>query len=184
MARMMSTAVSDMVLALSVFWLVKYLLVKNMFAALGFMIQGFAATAGVARFSSQAPGTTLTNVHKYLSWFARIAGMPLVAVGFCKYVMPYLMNLNFMFSLGVIFTNKLLDESQRSLVNEACSGFAMLTIIAVSYTTWNVAGLAASFVYVVSGLVIGSEGSWGGMQRVDILHYALVVGNVFFYSAL
>jgi hypothetical protein len=49
---------------------------------------------------------------------------------------------------------------------------------------FNLYGLLGAAAYVSSGLVIGSEGHINGIPRVDILHYVLVLGNIFFKMAL
>ena len=110
--------------------------------------------------------------------------MPLLAVGFCHKDLPVMMNLNMMFMLGVLIGSRMLAPGMRKLVIEACSGFGMLTIIIVSLRTWNIYGLLAAAVYIVSGLVIGSEGKLSVFYRVDLLHIGLVAGNLLFTRAV
>ena len=95
-----------------------------------------------------------------------------------------MMNLNMMFMVGVLVANNFLAPGMRKLITEACSGFGMLTIIMVCVRSFNIYGLLAAAVYIVSGLVIGSEGRMGVLYRVDVLHVGLVVGNVLFTWAV
>ncbi|XP_050398077.1 uncharacterized protein LOC126815999 [Patella vulgata] len=184
MARQISTAVSDLVLALSVFYVVYYTIWFNFFAAIGLLLQGIAASAGVARFSQSRPDPKIIKGHKFMSWIATVAGMSLVATGFCQYTLPFLMNLNFMFFIAVLIVGQFLEQAQSALATQACSGFAMLTIIACSVKTMNLYGVIAAVIYIAAGAFIGVDGYYSGIPRVDLLHYALVLGNIFFLWAL
>ena len=64
------------------------------------------------------------------------------------------------------------------------AGFGMLTILVVCVRWFNLYGLIGAAAYISSGLVIGSDGNMNGIPRVDIMHYVLVVGNIFFKMAL
>ena len=119
-----------------------------------------------------------------LSWLAQVAGVPLLGVGFAHNSIPIMVNLNFFFVIGAVVASRFVDEKLRKLLTEAASGFGMLTIILVCLHRFNLCGLIGAAAYVASGLVIGSEGHLHGVLRVDILHYILAIGNVFFRMAL
>ncbi|ESO89784.1 hypothetical protein LOTGIDRAFT_204307 [Lottia gigantea] len=184
MARQVSTAVSDLVLALTVFYVVYYTIWFNFFAAVGLLLQGAAASVGVYRFSQTFPLSKVVKAHKFMSWIATVAGMSLIASGFCRDSLPFLMNLNFMFFVVVLIVGQFLEHSQSVLATQACSGLAMLTVILASLQSWNVYGVVAACIYIFAGTQIGVDGFYAGIPRVDLLHYALVVGNIFFLWAL
>lgn len=185
MARQLTTAISDLVLVLSVIFFVYHVFWVNFFAAFGLSIQGMAAGVGTYRFAMSRPDSGVTNYHKMLSWLAQVAGVPLIGVGFAHNTIPILVNLNFLFIIGAIIASRLLNDSKtRQLLTEAASGFGMLTVIIVCVRFFNLYGLLGAAAYVSSGLVIGSEGYFHGVPRIDILHYVLAAGNVFFKMAL
>ncbi|KAL8575930.1 hypothetical protein ACOMHN_027328 [Nucella lapillus] len=183
MARQLSTAVSDLVLLLSVLHFVYCVFWENLFASLGLSIQGVAAGLGVYRFAMDRPDYNITNYHKMMSWVAQVVGVPLLGVGFAYDTMPLMANIIFLFVIAAVVVSRFVDDGLRKLLTEAASGFGMLTIILVSLRYFNLYGLIGAASYVASGLVIGSEGNMHGVPRVDILHYVLAVGNVFFRMA-
>ncbi|XP_076448755.1 uncharacterized protein LOC143285395 [Babylonia areolata] len=185
MTRQLSTSVSDLVLALSVVYFVYCVFWDNVFAALGLLIQGVAAGLGVYRFALSRPDSKITNYHKMMSWTAQVVGVPLLGVGFANNYMPLMVNLNFLFVIAAVVASRFVDDGgQRKLLTEAASGFGMLTVILVCLRSINLYGLFGAAAYVGSGLAIGSEGHLHGIPRVDILHYVLAVGNLFFVMAL
>ncbi|XP_005092099.1 uncharacterized protein LOC101857169 [Aplysia californica] len=184
MARQLTTSVSDAFLTWSVLYFIYNVFWINFFACVGLGIQGVAAALGVARFAQARQEGQIYDYHMMAAWLARVLGVPLLAVGFCHKELPIMMNLNIMFMMGVLLGNRLLAPGMRKLIVEACSGFGMLTIIIVSLRTWNIYGVLAAAVYIVSGLMIGSEGKLGMVYRVDLLHVGLLVGNILFTWAV
>ena len=188
MGRQLSTAISDAVLALTCYRLVLYLLVPNIYAGLGFAIQAVAATAGAYKFASDRPSNTVVRCHTYATWLTAVAGMPLIAVAFCKYILPYMMNFNFMASMGLIFASSLMDSNMQTLCKQAVSGFAMLTILLSCFYSSNVYGFVAAVLYVVAVPITGLDGSIHigsySIPRVDVFHYFLVAANLLFFKAL
>ncbi|KAK7483053.1 hypothetical protein BaRGS_00025716 [Batillaria attramentaria] len=183
--RQVSTAVSDLVLAFSAVYFVFHVIFVNFFAAVGIAIQGAAAAMGVARFGMAQVDPQITQYHKMLSWLAQVVGIPLLGIGFVHNIMPTLVTLNFLFVIGVVVASRFVDDNMRKLLREATSGFGMLSVILASFYTINIFGLIGAAIYVASGLVVGSEGYVGDMNmpRIDLLHYCLAVGNVFFLYA-
>ncbi|XP_041375581.1 uncharacterized protein LOC121388350 [Gigantopelta aegis] len=188
MGRQLTTAISDGVLALTCYRLVLYLMIPSIYAGLGFAIQAVAATVGVLRFASDRPSNTVVRWHDYSSWFAAVAGMPLIAVAFCKYVLPYMMNFNFMASMGLILMNGAMDTNMQKLSKQAVSGFAMLTILLSCFYSANVYGFVAAALYVVAAPITGLDGNIHigryNIPRLDAFHYVLVAANLLFFKAL
>ncbi|KAK7114286.1 uncharacterized protein [Littorina saxatilis] len=184
MPRKLSTSLSDLVLALSVVHFVYCVFWENFFAAFGLSIQGMAAGVGVYRFALSHPDSSVTNAHTTFSWLAQVAGVPLLGVSFAHNTIPIMVNLNFLFVVCAVVASRFVDAGLAKLLTEAASGFGMLTILVVCLRFFNLYGLLGAASYIASGLVIGSEGYLHGIPRVDILHYVLAIGNIFFRMAL
>lgn len=184
MAQQITTAISDFVLVLSILYVVSGIYNKNFTSSLGFLAQGAAASAGVIRFAMSSPGQ-VTTIHKQLSWLATILGVPLISLGFCSLYGETSLRHFLMVITGVVMVgSRFAQAQQQALLVQAASGLAMLCILYLCLMNWNLSGLLAGIVYVTAGLIIGSEGKWNGLLRVDLLHYALVVGNLLFLRAL
>ncbi|CAL1533268.1 unnamed protein product [Lymnaea stagnalis] len=184
MGRQLTTSLTDALLTWSVLYFIYHVFWWNFFACFGLGIQGAAAALGVARFAQTRPEGKIYEYHQMMSWLAQVVGVPLLAVGFCHKDLPIMMNLNIMIMVGVLIGSRFLARGMRQLAQESCSGFALLTIILVSFRAWNIYGLLATAVYVVSGKFVGSEGKMGVFYRVDILHVGLAVGNFLFTFAV
>ncbi|XP_045194703.2 uncharacterized protein LOC123550338 [Mercenaria mercenaria] len=187
MARQISTSVSDFVLACSVFYVASYLFIgNNRYAATGLLIQGAAASVGVARFAMRRPESTpVFRAHKLLSWLAATAGMGLIAYQYCTnygaLTMSYVI---ISFSGLVTISSQFMDAKNKQLFVQASSGLALLTVLILSLLQMNIYGISAALTYILSGAIFGSEGVMLGFQRVDLLHYGLVAGNIFFLFSL
>lgn len=187
MARQISTSVSDFVLACSVFYVATRLFYEGcQYAALGLLIQGAAASVGVARFAMRRPESTpVFRAHKLLSWLASTAGLGLVAYQYCsKYDSLLMKYIIIAFSGLVTLTSQFMDANNKQLFVQASSGLALLTVLVFSLIHFNVYGISAALTYILTGAIIGAEGVIFGLQRVDLLHYGLVAGNLFFLYSL
>ncbi|KAH9494601.1 hypothetical protein Btru_019687 [Bulinus truncatus] len=184
MARQLTTSLSDGLLAWSVLYFIYHIFWVNFFACIGLGIQGAAAAAGVIRFAQSRQAGQVYDYHQMLSWLAQVMGIPLLAVGFCHKDLPIMMNLNLMIVIGVLIGSRFLATGMRQMAVQSCSGFALLTIILVCLRAWNIYGLLATAVYIVSAKVVGSEGKMGPIYRVDILHVGLAIGNYLFTLAI
>ncbi|KAI8790271.1 hypothetical protein BgiBS90_008195 [Biomphalaria glabrata] len=184
MARQLSTSLSDGLLAWSVLYFIYHVFWVNFFACIGLGIQGAAAAVGVIRFAQSRIGGQVYDYHQMLSWLAQVMGLPLLAVGFCHKDLPIMMNLNLMIMIGVLIGSRFLASGMRQMAVQSCSGFAMLTIILICLRSWNIYGLLATALYVISGKVVGSEGKMGPFYRVDILHVGLAIANYLFTLAM
>ncbi|KAH3855173.1 uncharacterized protein LOC127870951 [Dreissena polymorpha] len=187
MARQISTAVSDFFLACSIVFVVNHLYQASVpFAAIGLTIQGVAASVGIVRFfmlrSEMGP---VFRMHKFMSWLSTTAGMGLVSYEFClKHEAVTTGHLVMSFAIIVTMTTLFMNAENKKLFVEACSGLSLLTILILSVCYYNIYGVAAAVIYILSGAIIGSEGTLLGLRRVDLLHYGLIVGNMAFMKAL
>lgn len=188
MVQQLSTSLSDLALAGSVFYVVFHWYNRAcLHAAAGLLIQGLAASVGVVRFAMKRPeGTTVFKAHKFLSWLAAAVGMSLIAYNFCQLYGSFTMgNVVLAFSAIVLLTSALQSKENRQFkTTQACSGLAILTILILCLVNTNWAGVFAALVYILAGAIIGSEGELMGLLRVDILHYVLVAGNFLFLLSL
>lgn len=181
MVQQLSTSLSDLALAASVFYVVyNWYNIAHLYAATGLLIQGLAASIGVVRFSMERPeGTVIFKGHKFFSWLAAALGMSLISYSFCQRYSSFTVgNVVLAFSALVLLTAGFQSAESRQLTTQACSGLAVLTILLLSLFNSNWYGVLAALIYILSGAIIGSEGQLMGFLRVDILHYALVVGNL------
>lgn len=187
MARQISTSVSDFILACSVFYVTFSLFLDNsIYAASGLLIQGAAASVGVVRFSMRRPESSpIFRAHKLLSWLAATAGMGLIAYQFCSNYQALLMSYVIIsFSGLVTLFSQLMDAKNKQLFVQASSGLSLLTTLILSLIHMNVYGVSAALIYILSGVVFGGDGVIIGIQRVDLLHYGLVAGNILFLFSL
>ena len=187
MVRQLSTSLSDFALAASVLYVVNVWYNAELFhAATGLLIQGLAASVGVIRFAMERPeGTSIFKGHKFLSWLAAAVGMSLISYDFCQKYSSFTMgNVVLAFSAIVLLTAGFQTTESRQLTTQACSGLAILTILIVCLVNSNWTGVLTALIYILAGAIIGSEGELMGFLRVDILHYALVVGNLLFLKSL
>ncbi|XP_052818904.1 uncharacterized protein LOC128244844 [Mya arenaria] len=186
MARQLSTSLSDFVLACIVFYVVFQLFqIQAYYAAVGLFLQGFAATVGVVRFSMlRSEMGPVFRAHKFFSWLATAAGSGLISYQFClKYDASTTSHLILSFAGMVTLTAQFMNAENKKLFSEASSGLGLLTVFILSVCYSNLYGILAALTYILSGAGIGSEGTLFGILRVDILHYGLVFGNIFFLWA-
>ena len=72
MARQITTAVSDALLAWSVLYFIYNVFWSNFFACLGLAIQGVAATLGIVRFSQMRQAGQIYDYHRLTSELAGV----------------------------------------------------------------------------------------------------------------
>lgn len=187
MARQLSTSFSDLLLCVMAFYVAyEWHRVGRIKAVVGISIQGTAAFLGIFRFAMSKPdGGIIFKCHKFMSWLAAGAGVPLIAMEFCaKYGSAMLANKIAIFLLAVIIVAAFLPPKTQEVATQAASGFSMLVILILSFSNKNYFGLGAGLTYVIAGLVLSSEGSILGFPNVDWLHYALIIGNYLFLRSI
>ena len=187
MVQQISTVISDFALACSVFYVVlnlEYHLYP--YFIVGLTILGIAASIGVARFGMKhAERTPVFKTHKFFSWLSAAAGMALIAYQFClKYNSANLGGAILIFSAAATLTWPLQSADNKQLYSQACSGLSLLSITFLSLYAANWNGAAAGVIYMGGGMIFGSDGVFLSFQKVDWLHYVLVIGNLFFLKAL
>ncbi|GAB1603173.1 uncharacterized protein LOC115221465 [Argonauta hians] len=183
--RQLSTAVSDLFLAASAYFVAISLKDLNVIAALGIFIQGMAASIGVFRFSMSKPYNDITRAHTLFSLIATMVGIPLLSVGFCLHYRFSVLSwiISSICFLAVTFSF-FMDMPVIRSISEATASLALITIIVLSLYHNNMLALLGCIIFIFSGLVIGVDGSWFGIPRIDLLHYVLIFGNLAFYKSL
>ena len=183
--RQISTAISDFFLALSAYFAALFLKSEHPLAAVGISLQGVAALIGIARFSGDPPDSFIIEAHQAFSWLATLASLPGLATGFYNHFnVPYLGYFMVILCGLAFFFSCYMEKEVRKNIAETLAGFSVLSIIMFCLYHRHTTGLLACVVYIMAGAVVGSEGSFAGIPRVDILHYTLIVGNVAFIKAL
>ena len=179
MVAEISTAFSDAVLALSAFHSSYHLLAESYCGFVGFLLVGFAASAGAIRFGSRYPSRDLIGAHMYLSWLASVLGTSLLAAAYHRQATLYqVANAHLAAALTLTLLSSLFSDKIHHMISEGVSSSAVLSLLILSIFNFSPFGVIGAVVYIVAGLVIGTRGSWLGLPRVDWFHYALLIGNV------
>ena len=175
----MSTSLSDLVLALSSFHAAYKVTNSTLAGAMGFVIIGTAATLGTIKFALDSPQEGIVSWHKFFSWLATVIGLPLLASAYHRQNSILIMaNAHVASGLAIIILKNYLTEKAVSMATEAVSTAAVVSIGLLNVVQFNAHGIIGAVIYAVTGLVIGTEGDWNGIPRVDLFHYALVLGNI------
>lgn len=183
----LSIALSDFALSLSSFYGAGFVVQRNIHAALGFLLVGVAAGLGTIRFLNITPirrRNEVISVHSKLSWLATILGIPLIAAAFCiKYRKFNASQLHVISAMAGITFSILLPK-----IKDACtmlpSSLAIFSILLHCIDSGNMLGVAGAALYAISSTLVGTSGHIFGIQRVNVFHYCLVIGNIAFYNAL
>lgn len=184
----LSTTISDAVLALVTILAALPVLVRTdptrRFGAVCLLFIGLTAGVGAFRFA----GFEVGLFHSSMAWTSRLIALPALGPVFVALSMgravikPYWYAL----SLGLGGLGWALPVAWGLLPGVV----AMLLILGVAARHVGAAPrVAAGLVFGVAavsgaGLVIGTEGTWAGLPRVDLFHYALAVGHVAFAYGL
>ena len=180
-AIQLSTTLSDAVLAAVTLGAALPALVRRdptrRFGGVCLLFVGLTAGVGALRFA----GFDVALFHDSMSWTSRMIALPALGAVFVAASMgravirPYW----YLLCLGLGGLAWALPAAWALLPGV----LAMLLILAVAARHLRraprVAGALALGVAAVSlaGLVIGTEGRWAGLLRVDLFHYALAVGH-------
>lgn len=179
MVAEMTTAFSDAVLALSAFHSSYQLYNETFFGFTGFLLIGFAATAGAIRFGQEFASKDMIGVHMYLSWLASILGISCLAAAYHRQATMYsIANGHLAAGITLTLLSSLLSERIHHYISEGVSSGAMLSLMVLCVVNFTPFGVIGGVVYTVAGLVIGTRGYWLGLPRVDWFHYALIIGNI------
>ncbi|XP_067936788.1 uncharacterized protein [Watersipora subatra] len=179
-----STAVSDLVLALSSFY-AAYRINGHPFQSFyGLLVIGLAASLGAFRFALTNPSLDLIDAHKVFSWLGSIVGVPLLTAGLFKHHGYTDITLIFTYvPLGFLFLYKILPQAARDCGNAALSVVSVLSMVLICSIAWNVYGIASSLV-IIFAAGTGTDGLRFGVPNVDLFHYLLATSNICYMYAV
>lgn len=180
-----STAVSDLVLAVATLLCALRVAPSHIFARIGFGIVGGAASCGVVRYAFSSPPRNIAYYHDLLTWLSYVVGIPLLASTYL-YLHSY-SKAGFGVACGavaLVVAWQYLNRDVQKALTKAAAGGSIITILVLSFMHVNMYGLVGAGMYLVSALVIGDRGSINGIPRVDLLHYGLVVANFALFAGM
>ena len=146
-------------------------------------IKGVGNPDTLAVFCLQGDDFIVAN--KLFSWLGSVMGMPLIAAGLLKrnghhmFVLPYTIA-----PLAFLFLYKTLPSDLKNLGNSTLSTVAVLSIAVSSILVQNYHGIYSAIAIILAATVIGTDGKILGVQNVDIFHYVLAIGNMFYCWSL
>ncbi len=184
----LSTAISDAVLALvsiaAALPVLKGTNPSRRFAGVCLLFIGLTAGIGAARFG----GAHVAVVHDSMSWTSKMIVLPALGAAFValsyglRIIRPYWYGVSLVFAAvgyGLPAKWGLLPgvSAMACIFWVSARHFRSARPVAVS------AGLGAGLMMLV-GLVVGTQGYWGPVPRVDLFHYGLAVAHLLFAYAL
>ncbi|XP_047481526.1 uncharacterized protein LOC125033967 [Penaeus chinensis] len=186
MNRRISTALSDLVLALSAVWGFRMLSENRtadfQFGKWWFMLMTIAASLGVARFGALLPSyeAGIVKYHIVFSWLCRAIGVPCLAAEVCKYYTFTTAGQGFLLSAVATFITSSLRSSYKEKVTDLINGLSVIMILVLGITAGNAYHITTSVLFMLSGIV-GVDGNIEMIKlpRVDVFHYVLVGINCF-----
>ncbi|XP_066983068.1 uncharacterized protein [Macrobrachium rosenbergii] len=186
MSKQVSTALSDLVLALSAVWGFRMLHETRrhdyQFGKWWFMLETLAASLGVVKFGGLLPNyhASVVRYHKNFSWLCRAIGIPCLAAELCRLNDFGMVAQGFLFSAVATFITSSVKSAQKERVTLLVNALSIIAILVLGVISSSVNLLAAGVLFVLSAIV-GDEGHVKAlnMPRVDVLHYILVAVNYF-----
>lgn len=184
--RQISTAFSDLVLAISAIYGFKELsespIAEFQFGKWWFMLECLAATLGVFRFGRFIPKLqeSITKYHTNFSWLCRSIGMPCLGSEISKKYRQKAWSQGFLLSAVATFIAASLKSQHKDRFLEVVNFATVATMLWFGSVEGNPSILYAGILFIVSSIV-GSEGTvpYIKIPRVDLLHYILVLVNYF-----
>ncbi|KAG7161345.1 hypothetical protein Hamer_G013978 [Homarus americanus] len=121
--------------------------------------------------------TSVIKYHSNFSWLCRAIGIPCLAAEVCSTYKYSTATQGFLLSAVATFITSL-KTRHKEQVTGLVNAVSVLAILGLSVTDGNYMHVAASILFIISGLV-GSEGDVKviKMARVNVLHYVLVAVN-------
>lgn len=180
-AQEISTVLSDCLLAFSAFVSAGKLYTVSTWSAIAFLIIGFAALAGAARFSGYQWPANLPSIHRFLFWAVNAVAVPLIAVGYLVQANQKNVAVGFLLAPVIMLCARMKANLKESLLSKLTwivvfASFAAC-IYVCSMIKFSIYGLTGAALYSVAS-VVTSEGYFGPIPRVDIFHYLLTIGNL------
>ena len=178
MPRQISTAFSDLFLALVSYFCVSRTYTSSLSATVGFFVIAVAASIGVFKFSSSNPSPALVEYHTFLSWMSSSLAVPYIAAAYHRQEESvFISTVHLATGFGLVACHKFLSESTKAIATEAISSYAVISVLALSLLKGNHGGFLGAACYIVGGALIGTKGSLLGIPRVDIFHYLIAMAN-------
>ncbi|WP_271103620.1 hypothetical protein [Pseudomonas tohonis] len=128
--------------------------------AAGFVLMALAALAGAALYAGL---DALDEVHRQLAFMSSRIGLPLIAFVWLRGASRHL-------AVLALAAAMLLAPAPVALVGNALALLALAW--PVRSRRWALA-VAGSLAFLLAGLVIGTQGDWLGVPRVDFFHLCL-----------
>ncbi|MCC6275873.1 MAG: hypothetical protein IT569_08440 [Leptospiraceae bacterium] len=188
-----STALSDFVLAMTTGYAVyvsyQRKTTESFYASLGLLTFVLAAIFGIIRFGIQP---SVLPAHQFLSNFAAYVGVPLIGASFISFGLYKISRNSFLYiviSLLLLF-NLFTYVVKFPLYPIIVGGLANLGILIAGIREiqlqkdYALCAIGGSLLTILAGLLIGTEGSWFGILRVDWFHYSLSIANILLGQAL
>jgi hypothetical protein len=148
-------------------------------ASTGFFLIGLAASIGAVRFASQP--TELASAHSLLSLYASQVGVPLLCLSFTLNDPDYFTASPwaFLVSSTIILTALFIVfrfAIRLELYSIIIAVLVMLPVLSIGVRNSNTFAMLAVLAYVIAGI--------GFKDNVEVFHYILCLGHVFFTLAL
>ena len=179
MGRLLSTSLSDFVLAVAAWKSTIQAMPISLCGAAGFCLIGIAATMGSVRFFQAYPSNKLIQVHKLFSWISSFLGMSLLAAAYHKTDgSDTTSNVHLAASFTMLAMHPLLQKELCDQISDIMGGASLVSILGLSIIYFNPYGILGSSLFVVAALVIGTEGYIWKFPRVDLFHYVLVIAVI------
>ncbi|TGK07833.1 hypothetical protein EHO59_06970 [Leptospira semungkisensis] len=182
----LSTAISDLVLAVSATWAglralssAKGSLPKRG-GAWGLFAVAAGAYLGVIFFLG---GDWITGIYRLVVQFAGTVGIPWIGIAFFYLGFGKIPPRNwYVLSAGLLVLFILDSLYALGPYSTAIGAISFVTVIIVciqkykgSHKTAALYGIAGALLFILAGLVIGTVGHISGIPRVDVFHYVLAV---------
>lgn len=154
MARQLSTSFSDLLLCVMAFYVAyEWHRVGRIKAVVGISIQGTAAFLGIFRFAMTKPeGGIIYKCHKFMSWLAAGAGVPLIAMEFCaKYGSAMLANKIAIFLLVWLLLQPSFHQKLRKWLPRQQVGSRCLSSLFLASATRTTLGLEQGLLMLLLG---------------------------------
>ena len=107
--------------------------------------------------------------------------MSLIAIAYCRcHNFTVIANIHMLVSLALVLLRSHLSKSILDKASELISSGAVVSTLLINLFMLNPYGTVGAVLYILAGLVIGTDGYMSGTRilRVDAFHYVLVIGNI------
>lgn len=187
-----STAISDLVLAIVSFWMgIKFLNTKRFSlkgSGWGSLSISAGAFLGVIYFLDYK---SIEPIYRPIVQFAGIVGVPWIGVGFFDLALKRIVDKSWLVVTLILIVGFLLDFFiGLGLYAKILGGVSFIIIIVSclqfykSQPKYATQGIFGSFLFILAGLVVGTKGSIYGIFNVDIFHYMIAIACYLLGSSL